>query len=197
MNISKSRISLHYSCGSRISSTELFVRVILKREVQFCTVSKSAEEKIFNHKAPNSLQSLASNLCGCTKGSNGYTALLGTFWVLDLLKSSFVADFKHLKIISGMNTWSLKPLQDGMKLKFLQWKCHSPIPECWIFGYGALPLLYSFFPDRYSFCTNSVFRKQGYYLLNRGRFQRSVAAVLFADSICRVNMFFCFLQFFD
>lgn len=79
MNISKSRISLHYSCGSRISSTELFVPVILKREVQFCTVSKSAEEKIFNHKAPNSLQSLASNLCGCTKGSNGYTALLGTF----------------------------------------------------------------------------------------------------------------------
>lgn len=47
--------SLHYSCSSRISLT-LFAPVILKREVKFCSVSKSAKQKIFNHKEPISFQ---------------------------------------------------------------------------------------------------------------------------------------------
>lgn len=69
-----------------------------------------------------------------------------------------------------------------------------PQPYIWVW---CPSLAVQFFPDRYSFCTNSVFRKQGHYLLNKGRFQSSVAAVLFTDSISCVNMFFYFLQFFD
>lgn len=101
------------------SYTELFASVILKREIRFCNVSKSAKEKIFNHKEPINFQLLASNLCGCTWEVMDTQTLLEIFWVLDLLKSSFVADFKHLKIISVLMTWSLKLWQGGMKLNFL------------------------------------------------------------------------------
>lgn len=34
------------------------------------------------------------------------------FQVRDVLKPNFVADVKHLKIISVLNTWSLKSWQD-------------------------------------------------------------------------------------